>query len=404
MTDEDHPASPRRHWLYDRTPIRRDWRWAIGWVGKVLIVIGLLLFAFVGYQLWGTGIQTAQAQNRLEDEFERLTGQATTTTAPSAATTTPATTAPPSPGSDPVTTSAAPATTTTVAAPVIVGPDIGDPIARLEIPDIDVDVIVVSGVGVQELREGVGHFPESRLPGQLGNAAFAGHRTTYGAPFIDVDDLEPGDRMVVTGAFGQRFVYAVTDTEIVGPGDYALVVPTDDESVATLTLSSCHPKRSSSQRIIVRSELVVEESSPIAGPTPEQAASTSTLPATTVPATTTETSDPTSSSTSTASPPSTSTATTTPSTALPGELTPPPLDPGGPGAQDAFGVGWFDDGAAWPHIVAWGLLLAFVGFGAARLARATRRVWLGALGGIAPFVVILYFWFQNINRLLPPGL
>ena len=65
----------------------------------------------------------------------------------------------------------------------------GDPLARIEIPKIGVDKIVVAGVALSDLRKGPGHYPNSALPGQIGNAAIAGHRTTYGAPFFRVDEL-----------------------------------------------------------------------------------------------------------------------------------------------------------------------------------------------------------------------
>ena len=77
-------------------------------------------------------------------------------------------------------------------------PETGDPVVRLQIPSIGVDYKVVEGVGLDELKKGPGHFPESVLPGQLGNAAIAGHRTTHGAPFYDVNKLDPGDTIVLT--------------------------------------------------------------------------------------------------------------------------------------------------------------------------------------------------------------
>ena len=124
------PEAPRR-------PRSRDWRWVVGGIGRVLIAAGVLILLFVAYQLWGTGIQEARAQNKLENEFESIIA---TTPAP---TTTRATTTRPSSAS-----STAPTTTVAPAAvpPPVVEP--GDPLARIEIPKIGVDKIVVAGVGV----------------------------------------------------------------------------------------------------------------------------------------------------------------------------------------------------------------------------------------------------------------
>ena len=74
-----------------------------------------------------------------------------------------------------------------------------------------VDEIVVAGVGVDDLKKGPGHYPQTPLPGEHGNAAIAGHRTTYGAPFLDIDNLQPGDDVVAT-TYAGRFVYKVTGT------------------------------------------------------------------------------------------------------------------------------------------------------------------------------------------------
>ena len=95
------------------------------------------------------------------------------------------------------------------------------------IPSIGLDWIVVEGVQVADLKKGPGHFHETPMPGQLGNAAIAGHRTTYGAPFFDLDDLEPGDLIEVQTLVG-TFIYEVTGTEVVNPSEYALVIPTND--------------------------------------------------------------------------------------------------------------------------------------------------------------------------------
>src|SRR5215207_4730185 len=84
----------------------------------------------------------------------------------------------------------------------------GDAIARIEMPSIGVSEYVVEGTDLGSLRKGPGHYPETPLPGEPGTTAIAGHRTTYGAPFRDIDDLDPGDRIVVDMSDG-RFVYRV---------------------------------------------------------------------------------------------------------------------------------------------------------------------------------------------------
>ena len=102
----------------------------------------------------------------------------------------------------------------------------GDPIARIEMPSIGVDKIVVAGVDKNDLKKGPGHYPETPMPGQLGNSAIAGHRTTFGQPFFDVDKLETGDEIVVTTLAG-RYVYRVTGQQIVSPSDYQVISTTD---------------------------------------------------------------------------------------------------------------------------------------------------------------------------------
>ena len=206
----------------------------------------------------------------------RLEAQSATTVAPAipttaALTTTPST--PPTTTSPPTTVrpttvppTTAPPTTVppTTAPPPTVPPQPvfapGDPVARLEIPRIGVDEIVVSGVGVEDLKKGPGHYPETPLPGQPGNAAIAGHRTTYGAPFFSVDELAPGDKIIAT-TFAGRFVYRVTGTVVVAPTDVGVIAGTAD---ARLTLTSCHPLYSAANRIVVTAQLDAERSAPIA--------------------------------------------------------------------------------------------------------------------------------------------
>ena len=140
----------------------------------------------------------------------------------------------------------------------------GDALARIEIPRIGVDDIVVAGVETGDLKRGPGHFPDTPLPGQLGNAAIAGHRTTYGQPFRNVDQLAPGDEIRVTTVSG-IYVYRVTGQQIVSPSDYQ-VVATTDPSRANLTLTSCHPVFTARERIVIFSELAYTESAPVGEP------------------------------------------------------------------------------------------------------------------------------------------
>jgi len=131
----------------------------------------------------------------------------------------------------------------------------GDPIGRIAIPRLGADFVVVQGTDSASLRKGPGHYPSSTFPGLPGTVAIAGHRTTYLAPFRDVDQLERGDRVVLTMPYG-RFTYAVQRTQIVEPT--ALWV-TRDMGYQRLVLSACHPLYSAAQRIIVFARLVRRE-------------------------------------------------------------------------------------------------------------------------------------------------
>lgn len=377
---------------WDRRPDPSDWRWWVGGVGKVLITIGLLMFGFVAYQLWGTGIETARAQSALEGEFEALRALTPSTTLAPTTTTTP-----PDPSSSTTlpSTPTAPAESTTTTAPIQVLPPIeeGDPIAFLEIPRIGSDHWVVAGVSKEDLKKGPGHYPETPMPGQLGNAAIAGHRTTFGQPFHNVDRLEVGDEIIVTTYVG-RFVYRVTGSQIVSPNDYQVVATTDPDR-ATLTLTSCHPKWSAKQRIIVTAELdETASAAPVGAPTINYGR----------PLDDVEPGDAVVSQPSEDDPTISSPAGDAPGASVPGadpSLDHPAVDQG---IADAFSDGWFSDPDANPQVALWGLVLAAIGFGSYLLARRFRRLWVAFVVGAIPFVVALYFFYQNVNRLLPPNL
>jgi sortase A len=210
-------------------------------VGRVLVTSGLLILLFVAYQLWGTGIYTARAQAELRREFEKSLSTTTTTT--------PTTTAPGAPGDDPTVPTQG---QTTASFPV---PPKGEQAFQIQIPKIGLDKIGVEGVDVDDLRKGPGHYPATQMPGHEGTTAIAGHRTTYGAPFGDLDQLAPGDKIVLTTVQG-RFVYKVTETRVVDPNDGSVLDNVPDpahagHSLATVTLTTCNPKYSAEQRLVV---------------------------------------------------------------------------------------------------------------------------------------------------------
>ena len=129
--------------------------------------------------------------------------------------------------------------------------DPGDPMGRIVMPAIGVSEVFVEGTGGADLRKGPGHYPDTPLPGQRGTVAIAGHRTTYGAPFRRVDQLERGDRIELRMPYA-RFVYRVERTRIVPPTEVSV---TDRVAYDRLVLSACHPLYSAAQRIIVFARL-----------------------------------------------------------------------------------------------------------------------------------------------------
>jgi sortase A len=125
--------------------------------------------------------------------------------------------------------------------------DTGDAVGRIKIPEIGVDKVVVEGTDGGTLRKGPGHYPETPLPGIRGTVAIAGHRTTYGAPFRDLDKLEKLDEIVVEMPYG-RFVYRVEKSQIVDPSATWVTRRVDHDR---LVLTACHPKYSAAQRIVI---------------------------------------------------------------------------------------------------------------------------------------------------------
>ena len=133
----------------------------------------------------------------------------------------------------------------------------GDAIGRIDIPAIGVRDYVVEGTDLENLRKGPGHYPDTPLPGDRGTVAIAGHRTTYGAPFRRIDELDRGQEIAVDMPYG-RYVYRVERTKIVEPTDLSVL---DRVRHDRLVLSACHPLYSAAQRVVVFSRLARRERS-----------------------------------------------------------------------------------------------------------------------------------------------
>jgi len=204
------------------------WWTAFTWIRNLGLVIGL----FVAWQLWGTAISQHHEQHQLQGVFEASVQKHHDTAATS-------------------TTSTGPALIP--ASQVVPVPAEGSPVAKLQIPAIGLDEIVVSGTAESDLAEGPGHYVGTAAPGQAGNVAIAGHRTTNGAPFNRLGQLTLGDKIFLTTLAGERLTYVVSQAPVpVSPSDVTVL---DDFSDNRITLTTCNPEYSSTQRLIVVGEL-----------------------------------------------------------------------------------------------------------------------------------------------------
>lgn len=213
-------------------------------VGWAAIGAGLLVLLYLLYSLYFTNFQTGSVQKDLLEDWELEVG----------AVASPA-------GDAPVI--AAPAAESPAGPAGLVAP--GEAVAALRFvrpgsdePLVSADsLFVVEGVGVPDLRRGPGHYPQTAQPGEPGNFAVAGHRTTYGAPFFHLDRVRPDDEVHVTGRSGTTWVYRVVEQRIVDPGAADVLAPDPlGTGRPTLTLTTCEPRFSNALRLVVFAELV----------------------------------------------------------------------------------------------------------------------------------------------------
>jgi len=219
-----------------RLPVRAT----VGVVGELLVTAGVLTLLFVVWQLYWTDVTSGRAQAATVTSLQQTwdTGPAPTAGAPAAPT------APAAPVPD-----------------VDQTPPTGDAFAIVYVPRFggDYAVPVVEGTGTEELKEGIGHYAGTALPGEVGNLALAGHRVTYGKPLNLIADLQDGDAVVVATATSW-FTYRVTGNEIVSPKQVSVIAPVPDQpgaepTQAFLTFTACHPLHSARQRYVVHALL-----------------------------------------------------------------------------------------------------------------------------------------------------
>ena len=268
----------------------------LDFLGRTMIVAGLLLLSFLAYQLWGTGIEEGRSQNAMATQFLQ---------------------------------------------PQPVQPQFGGLVGRITIPSIGVSKFVVAGVRLEDLERGPGLFPGSPLPGQKGNVAIAGHRTTFGAPFSRIDEIHDKEKIIIESKDG-TFTYIVNGEPKIVSATNTAVARTTNPDIASITLVSCHPKWTSTQRIIVVATLD--------------------------------------------------------STELP--LPPTPFAANEP-IVEQLKDGWFNDQTAWPTVLFFGCALIAIRIIAGIMTRRGRRktfVYLIA-GGL--FVPTLFLFFGGLARLLP---
>lgn len=192
------------------------------WFGVACLMVAAGLGGYIAWLLWGTGLETQAAQNDLRSGFQQVVNSKPTSEAPQ-------------PGS--------------VALPLR-----GQAYAELVIPRLDLDMIVVQGTDEESLKKGPGHYPDTADPWDAtGRVGIAGHRTTYLHPFYNLDQLQVGDEITLRTEYG-TFAYSVSRVFVVASTGSGVVLT--QTSTPTLVLTTCNPRFSSSQRLIVTADRV----------------------------------------------------------------------------------------------------------------------------------------------------
>ena len=227
-------------------------RTGIRGLAQVFITLGLVLLLFSAYEVWFTGVLTHRAQDRLKSELDRQWET----------------------NDDPVIAAQRPAKPGAKVRSI----PLGDGFALIYVPDFGTDYVytVVEGTGMPELNEGPGHYVDSVLPGQVGNFALAGHRVGKGSPFLNLDKLKAGSAIVIRTktywytyrVLGDAATRNARASSPLGIPGMQVVDPTETGVIAAvpnragvkpthrlLTLTTCHPKFSARQRLVIHAQL-----------------------------------------------------------------------------------------------------------------------------------------------------
>ncbi len=200
----------------------------------VCLALGALLLSFVAYQLWGTALYEHHAQAVLTQELTKHGVKLET--------------GPKAQSAGKLPTGPALQTLESQTAPTVAEPGLNQPIGFMSIPRIGMtDDAIIEGAGEAQLQQGPGHYAGTSLPGEAGNAAIAGHRTTYAHPFYNLNLMQQGDLIYIQTAQG-LFEYEVSYSKIVPPSDVSVL---DPSTVPELTLTTCNPRYSATSRLVV---------------------------------------------------------------------------------------------------------------------------------------------------------
>jgi sortase A len=231
----------RRSGVDDRTRVTALRR-GVRALGEVLITLGLLLLLFVAWQLWWTDVTANREQAVTIKALEKGFGSGL----------------PERGAADP---SASPEGAARKTTATLTKVPFGEAFAIIRIPRLGAGYArpVLQGTDHDTLTRGIGHYSRTAFPGQTGNFAVAGHRTTYGRPFSDINLLRKGD-VIVVETRSSYFVYAVDHHVIVTPDHVEVIAPVPQDpggrpTQAWMTMTACHPRFSASQRYVAFARL-----------------------------------------------------------------------------------------------------------------------------------------------------